>query len=128
MAHPLAFSEGPFPTDQRDQMEESSSDLHDKSGLSSILKSLEEKAIKFLKDELKKFVRYLDQNYPECSEPQLEEDNDLGSDGQMQKTCGREGALMITLYILRTMKQNDLADMLEKSKSLITFCTCTVLC
>ncbi|XP_072567028.1 uncharacterized protein [Paramormyrops kingsleyae] len=114
MEIPLNFREGPFPTDQRDQMEECSSDLHDKSGLSSILKSLEEKAVKFLKDELKKFVRYLDQNYPECSEPQLEEDNDLDSDGQMQKTCGRGGALKITLYILRTMKQNDLADMLEK--------------
>uniref|UniRef100_A0A3B3QLT5 NACHT domain-containing protein n=1 Tax=Paramormyrops kingsleyae TaxID=1676925 RepID=A0A3B3QLT5_9TELE len=32
----------------------------------------------------------------------------------MQKICGREGALKITLYILRTMKQNDLADMLER--------------
>ncbi|XP_072566830.1 protein NLRC3-like [Paramormyrops kingsleyae] len=61
-----------------------------------------------------KFKRYLDQNYPECSESQLEEDNDLDSDGQMQKTCGRDGALKITLYILRTMEQNDLADMLEK--------------
>ncbi|XP_048859280.1 uncharacterized protein LOC125726904 isoform X8 [Brienomyrus brachyistius] len=111
---PINFREGPFPTDQRDQMEECSSDLHDKSDLSAISKSLQEKAVKFLKDELKKFVRYLDQNYPECSEPQLEEDNDLDSDGQMQKTCGREGALKITLYILRTMKQNDLADMLEK--------------
>ncbi|XP_048858150.1 uncharacterized protein LOC125725334 isoform X2 [Brienomyrus brachyistius] len=111
---PINFREGPFPTDQRDQMEECSSDLHDKSDLSAISKSLQEKAVKFLKDELKKFVRYLDQNYPECSEPQLEEDNDLDSDGQMQKTCGREEALKITLYILRTMKQNDLADMLEK--------------
>ncbi|XP_072567754.1 protein NLRC3-like [Paramormyrops kingsleyae] len=68
-----------------------------------------------------KFKRYLDQNDPECSEPQLEEDNDLDSDGQMQKTCGREGALKITLYILRTMEQNDLADMLEKSKSCTSF-------
>ncbi|XP_072564237.1 NLR family CARD domain-containing protein 3-like isoform X3 [Paramormyrops kingsleyae] len=39
----------------------------------------------------------------------------------MQKTCGREGALKITLYILRTMEQNDLADMLEKSKSCTSF-------
>ncbi|XP_048866892.1 NLR family CARD domain-containing protein 3-like isoform X2 [Brienomyrus brachyistius] len=82
--------------------------------LSSIFKLLEKKAQTFLKDELMKFKRYLDQNDPECSEPQLEEDNDLDSDGQMQKTCGREGALKITLYILRTMEQNDLADMLEK--------------
>ncbi|XP_048855900.1 NACHT, LRR and PYD domains-containing protein 12-like isoform X5 [Brienomyrus brachyistius] len=115
----LNFREGPFPTDQRDQMEDCSSDLHDKSGLSSILKSLEEKAMKFLKDELKTFVRYLDQNYPECSEPQLEEENDLDCDGQIQKTSVREVALKITLYILRTMKQNDLADMLEKRQLML---------
>ncbi|XP_072570489.1 NACHT, LRR and PYD domains-containing protein 3-like isoform X2 [Paramormyrops kingsleyae] len=121
MEPPFAFREGPIPTDQRDQMEECSSDLHDKSGLSSILKSLEENAVKFLKDELKKFVRYLDQNYPECTEPLLEEDNDMDSDGQMQKTCGREGALKITLYILRTMKQNDLADMLEKRQLMLQY-------
>uniref|UniRef100_A0A3B3RUF2 B30.2/SPRY domain-containing protein n=1 Tax=Paramormyrops kingsleyae TaxID=1676925 RepID=A0A3B3RUF2_9TELE len=64
-------------------------------------------------------------NYPECSEPQLvEKPNDLDSDDQVQKICGREGALKITLYILRTMKQNDLADILEKSKSFIAFCSC----
>ncbi|XP_072567277.1 uncharacterized protein [Paramormyrops kingsleyae] len=118
MEPPIALREGPFPTGERDQMEECSSDQHDKLDLSKILQSLEEKAVKFLKDELKKIMRYLDWNYPECSEPQLEEDNDLDSDGQMQKTCGREGALKITLYILRTMDQNDLADMLEKRRLL----------
>ncbi|XP_072573892.1 uncharacterized protein [Paramormyrops kingsleyae] len=112
----LQFKEGPFPSVKRDQIEECSSDLLDKVGLSSILKSLEENAVKFLKDELKEITRYLGQNYPECSEPQLEEDNDLESDGHMQNTCGREGALKITLYILRNMKQDDLADMLEKRK------------
>nr|XP_023662119.1 NACHT, LRR and PYD domains-containing protein 3-like [Paramormyrops kingsleyae] len=79
--------------------------------------SLEENAVRYLKDELKKITRYLDKNYPECSEPQLE-GNDLDSDGQMQKTCAREGALKITLYILRAMKQNDLADILEKRRLL----------
>uniref|UniRef100_A0A3B3S399 B30.2/SPRY domain-containing protein n=1 Tax=Paramormyrops kingsleyae TaxID=1676925 RepID=A0A3B3S399_9TELE len=71
-------------------------------------------------------VLYLDQNDPECSEPPLEEDSDLDSDGQMQKTCGREGALKITLYLLRTMEQNDLADMLEKSKSCTSFSVCLI--
>ncbi|XP_048856622.1 NACHT, LRR and PYD domains-containing protein 12-like [Brienomyrus brachyistius] len=124
MEPPHAFREGPFPTDQRDQMEECSSDLHDKSGLSSILKSLEEKAMQFLKEELKTFVRHLDQNYPEFSEPQLEEDNALDCDGQMQKTSVREVALKITLYILRTMKQNDLADMLEKRQLMLQEIKC----
>ncbi|XP_048853263.1 NACHT, LRR and PYD domains-containing protein 3-like isoform X2 [Brienomyrus brachyistius] len=119
MEQPLHFREGPFPTDQRDQMEECSSDLHDKSGLSSILKSLEEKAMKFLKEELKTFVRHLDQNYPECSEPQLEEDNDLDCDGQTQKTSVREVALKITVYILRIMKHNDLADLLDKRQLML---------
>ncbi|XP_048859327.1 NACHT, LRR and PYD domains-containing protein 12-like isoform X3 [Brienomyrus brachyistius] len=96
MPHPFNFSEGPFPTDKRDQMEECSSDLHDKSGLSSILK--------FPKDELKNCVSYLDQNYPECSEPQLEEDNDPN-----------------TLYILRTMEQNDLADVPEKREFMLQY-------
>ncbi|XP_048859223.1 NACHT, LRR and PYD domains-containing protein 12-like isoform X2 [Brienomyrus brachyistius] len=119
MNPPLAFREGPFPTDQRDQMEDCTSDLHDKSGLSSILKSLEEKAMKFLKEELKTFVTHLDQNYPEFSEPQLEEDNALDCDGQMQKTSVREVALKITLYILRTMKQDDLADLLDKRQLML---------
>ncbi|XP_072562585.1 protein NLRC3-like [Paramormyrops kingsleyae] len=119
MRPPLEFRKGPFHTDQRDQMEGCSSDLQEKPGLSSILKSLEENAVRFLKDELKKITRYLDQNYPECSESQLEKDNDLDSDGQMQKTCGREGALKITLYILRTMDQNDLADLLQKRHLLL---------
>ncbi|XP_072562905.1 protein NLRC3-like isoform X1 [Paramormyrops kingsleyae] len=128
MEHPLFnYRNEPFPIDQRDQMEECSSDLQEKPGLSSILKILEENTVRFLKDELKMITRYLDQNYPECSEPQLEENNDLDSDGQMQKTCGREGALRITLYILRTMERNDLADMLEK-RHLLSQCQCTIKC
>ncbi|XP_048855932.1 protein NLRC3-like [Brienomyrus brachyistius] len=127
MHQPLNFREGPLPTDQRDQMAECRSDLQDKPGSSSILKSLEENAVRFLKDELKKIMRYLDQNYPEFSGPQLEEDNDLDSDGQMQKTCGREGALKITLYILRTMEQNDLADRLEK-RHLLSQCQRRIKC
>ncbi|XP_048854101.1 NACHT, LRR and PYD domains-containing protein 3-like isoform X2 [Brienomyrus brachyistius] len=127
MGNPLNFREGPFPTDQRDQMKGCISDVQDKPSLSSILKSLEENAVRFLKDELKKITRYLDQNYPEFSEPQLEENNDLDSDGQMQKTSVREGALKITLYILRTMKQNDLADRLEK-RHLLSQCQHRIKC
>uniref|UniRef100_A0A8C9QXI0 NACHT domain-containing protein n=1 Tax=Scleropages formosus TaxID=113540 RepID=A0A8C9QXI0_SCLFO len=72
--------------------------------------------VKFLRDELNKFKRNLSQDYPACSEPQ--DDNDLDSEAEIQKLCGREGALKITLYILGTMNQKDLADTLEKSKFL----------
>ncbi|XP_048856839.1 NACHT, LRR and PYD domains-containing protein 3-like [Brienomyrus brachyistius] len=109
----INFREEPFPTDQRDRVIRCNSHPH-KGDLSSIFKLLEEKPQMYLKDELMKFKRYLDQNDPECSEPQLEEDNEMDSDDQMQKICGREGALKITVYILRNMEQNDLADMLEK--------------
>ncbi|XP_072567760.1 NLR family CARD domain-containing protein 3-like [Paramormyrops kingsleyae] len=140
MDRSISFSEGRFPTDQSVLMERADSPVPscvsmktdrsmDRSiGFTYILgcqlpntQLLEKKAQKFLKDELMKFKRYLDQNDPECSEPQLQEDNDLDSYGQMQKTCGREGALKITLYILRTMEQNDLADMLEKRHLLLQY-------
>nr|XP_023663263.1 uncharacterized protein LOC111841618 isoform X1 [Paramormyrops kingsleyae] len=85
--------------------------------LSSIFQSLEENAVKFLKNKLKMFKKYLSQDYPACCEPQMEDDSVLDSDGKMQKICGREGALKITLYILRTMNQMDLADRLEHSKN-----------
>ncbi|XP_048856840.1 NLR family CARD domain-containing protein 3-like [Brienomyrus brachyistius] len=122
----IYFRKRRFPTDQRDRVNRCNSHPH-KADLSSIFKLLEEKAQMFLKDELMKLKRYLDQNDPECSEPQLEEDNDLDSDGQMQKTCGREGALKITQYILRTMEQNDLAHMLEK-RHLLLQCQHTIKC
>nr|XP_023684974.1 uncharacterized protein LOC111852867 [Paramormyrops kingsleyae] len=122
----IYFRDEPFPSHQRGREKRCNSHPH-KGDLSSIFKLLEEKAQMFLKDELMKFKRYLDQNDPECSEPQLEEDNDLDSDGQMQKTCGREGALKITLYILRTMEQNHLADMLEK-RHLLSQCQRTIKC
>ncbi|XP_072567655.1 NLR family CARD domain-containing protein 3-like [Paramormyrops kingsleyae] len=126
MGEPISFREGPFLTDQRGREKRCNSQPH-KGDLSSIFKLLEKKAQMFLKDELMKIKRYLDQNDPECSELQLEEDNDLDSDGQMQKTCGREGALKITLYILRTMEQNDLADMLEK-RHLLSQCQHIIKC
>nr|XP_023670148.1 NACHT, LRR and PYD domains-containing protein 3-like isoform X3 [Paramormyrops kingsleyae] len=126
MEHPRHFRGGPIPPDQRDQVERCNSDPHE-GDLSSVFKVLEEKAQMFLKDELRRFRRSLDQNDPECPEPQLEEDSDLDSDGQMQKTCGREGALKITLYILRTMEQNDLADRLEK-RHLLSRCQHRIKC
>uniref|UniRef100_A0A8C9SK18 B30.2/SPRY domain-containing protein n=1 Tax=Scleropages formosus TaxID=113540 RepID=A0A8C9SK18_SCLFO len=77
-----------------------------------------DRAVKFLRDELHKFKSSLSQDYPACFEPQ--DDNDLDNEAETQKICGREGALKITLYILRTMNRKDLADTLEKSKNFLS--------
>ncbi|XP_029108774.1 NACHT, LRR and PYD domains-containing protein 3-like [Scleropages formosus] len=82
--------------------------------LSTTFKLIEDHAVRFLKDELRKFKRYLSQDYPTCLE--LQTDDVLDSEAKIQKSYGREGALKITLYILRTMNQKDLADRLEKNE------------
>ncbi|KPP57726.1 hypothetical protein Z043_124525, partial [Scleropages formosus] len=81
---------------------------------------LEESAMNFLKDELNKFKRNLSQDYPACFEAQ--DNNDLDSEAAIQKSCATEGALKITLYILRTMNQKDFAETLEKSKNCAIMC------
>ncbi|XP_029107788.1 NACHT, LRR and PYD domains-containing protein 3-like [Scleropages formosus] len=112
MDQPIRFQQGQVSTDGRNQLKRCDS-AHQQVDLSAVFKSLEDKAVKFLRDELNKLKRNLSQDYPACLEPQA--DNDLDSEAEIQKMCGREGALKITLYILRTMNQKDLADTLEKS-------------
>ncbi|XP_029109067.1 NACHT, LRR and PYD domains-containing protein 3-like [Scleropages formosus] len=116
MEHPLNFQQEQVSTAGRNQLKRCDL-MHQQMNLSAVLKSLEDKAVKFLRDELNKFKRNLSQDYPACSEPQ--DDNDLDSEAEIQKLCGREGALKITLYILGTMNQKDLADTLEKNELLM---------
>ncbi|KAI4875967.1 hypothetical protein NFI96_022100, partial [Prochilodus magdalenae] len=66
---------------------------------------LEHKAISLMKVELKRFKRLLSNGYPACSDREVEDDDD-------QKSA-REGVLNITLNILRTMKQTNLANRLQ---------------
>ncbi|KAM9486564.1 NLR family CARD domain-containing protein 3-like isoform 1-T3 [Clarias gariepinus] len=71
----------------------------------SIFKELEHKAITLLKKELDRFQNVL---YPEdavCSERDMKNEEDL--------SCVRDGALKITLYILRNMGLTSLADTLQ---------------
>ncbi|KAM6945656.1 protein NLRC3-like [Aplochiton taeniatus] len=67
----------------------------------------------FVKIELKRFQKILSPDYPECLESQREE--------KEQRSSAREGALKITLHLLRNMKQQELADILENK-------TCAVVC
>uniref|UniRef100_W5KDW0 B30.2/SPRY domain-containing protein n=1 Tax=Astyanax mexicanus TaxID=7994 RepID=W5KDW0_ASTMX len=61
---------------------------------------LQQKFISLVKNELNTFKKLLSPDYPACSEREEEEDQ-------------REGVLMITLHILRNMKQTDLANTLQ---------------
>ncbi|KAM6945434.1 uncharacterized protein FYW47_017742 isoform 2-T2 [Aplochiton taeniatus] len=73
--------------------------------LASIFTLLEENMMTFVKIELKRFQKILSPDYPECLESQREE--------KEQRSSAREGALKITLHLLRNMKQQELADTLE---------------
>ncbi|KAI4872034.1 hypothetical protein NFI96_006517 [Prochilodus magdalenae] len=66
---------------------------------------LEHKVISLVKRQLKMFVKLLSLEYPACSEREVEDKEDqLGV---------RDGALKITLTVLRNMDQTDLANMLQ---------------
>ncbi|XP_036419166.1 LOW QUALITY PROTEIN: NACHT, LRR and PYD domains-containing protein 12-like [Colossoma macropomum] len=65
---------------------------------------LEHKVISVVKNQLKRFVKLLNLNYPACSEREVENEEDQ---------IVREGALKITLHLLRNMNQTDLANTLQ---------------
>ncbi|XP_036419184.1 NACHT, LRR and PYD domains-containing protein 12-like isoform X2 [Colossoma macropomum] len=72
--------------------------------MESIFKELEHKVISLVKKQLKRFVKLLNLDYPACSEREVEDE-----EGQSV----REGALKITLHVLRNMNQTDLANTLQ---------------
>ncbi|XP_071028943.1 NLR family CARD domain-containing protein 3-like isoform X3 [Oncorhynchus clarkii lewisi] len=72
---------------------------------------LEENIMTFVKNELKMFKRILSPELPE------------GFENEKQESSAREGALKITLHVLRKMNQKELADTLEKySDELAVIC------
>ncbi|XP_032364285.1 NACHT, LRR and PYD domains-containing protein 12 isoform X2 [Etheostoma spectabile] len=74
--------------------------------LDSIFMLLEENIVTFVKNELKKILKLLSPDYPECPEShRVGEDEDQRS--------SREAFLKITQYFLRRMKQDELADRLQ---------------
>ncbi|KAM9475929.1 NLR family CARD domain-containing protein 3-like [Clarias gariepinus] len=76
--------------------------------LDSIFKELERKVITLIKNELKRFRKILSPDYPACTEREVEDEEDLHS--------VREGALKITLHVLKNMNLSDLANtLLNKS-------------
>ncbi|XP_051798324.1 NLR family CARD domain-containing protein 3-like [Acanthochromis polyacanthus] len=78
--------------------------------LDSIFMVLEENISTFVKKELKKIQKVLGPDYPECSESQREDEEELEDEEQ---TRSREMFHHITVLFLRRMKQEKLADRLQ---------------
>lgn len=83
---------------------------------------LEENIVTFMTNELKKIQRILSPDYTDCLEDRSveeEEEEEKGDsmDEQQRRSC-REAFLKITLHSLRAMKQEELADSLQNSKTL----------
>ncbi|XP_076732446.1 uncharacterized protein LOC112433505 [Maylandia zebra] len=74
--------------------------------LDSIFMLLEDNIITFVKNELKKIQKALNPNKPQCLEFQREDDE--------QRSSSREAFVKITVDFLRRMKQEELADRLQR--------------
>uniref|UniRef100_A0A8K9XYR1 B30.2/SPRY domain-containing protein n=2 Tax=Oncorhynchus mykiss TaxID=8022 RepID=A0A8K9XYR1_ONCMY len=127
---PIFFRGGDFSTEQRNQQERSESEIlsgqssqSHQTDLASIFSLLEEKIMTFVKNELKKFKRILSPELPEGFESQQQDKEVVDAEDEQQESSAREGALKITLHILRKMNQKELADTLEKySDELAVIC------
>ncbi|XP_064866959.1 LOW QUALITY PROTEIN: NLR family CARD domain-containing protein 3-like [Oncorhynchus nerka] len=121
MVQPIQFREGDFSTEQRNQQERSESEIlsvqssqSHQTDLASIFSLLEEKIMTFVKNELKMFKKILSPELPQGFESQKQDKEVEDAEDEKQESSAREGALKITLHILRKMNQKELADTLEK--------------
>ncbi|XP_042338801.1 uncharacterized protein LOC121939969, partial [Plectropomus leopardus] len=125
IGEPVYFKEGEHFSDLRGN-QKSSEVLHGQSAqqhqthLDLIFKLLEENIVTFVKNELKNIRRILSPNDPECSNIQTE-DEEVLEDEEQRRSSSREAFLKITLNFLRRMKQEELADCLQR-RSLVPLC------
>ncbi|XP_035987297.1 NLR family CARD domain-containing protein 3-like [Fundulus heteroclitus] len=82
--------------------------------LDSIFMLLEDNIVTFVKKELKKIQKVLSPDDPDCSESQRDDEEVLEGEDEEQRRSSREALMKITLNFLRRMKQEELADNLEK--------------
>uniref|UniRef100_A0AAQ4NT77 NACHT domain-containing protein n=1 Tax=Gasterosteus aculeatus aculeatus TaxID=481459 RepID=A0AAQ4NT77_GASAC len=76
--------------------------------LDSIFMLLEENILTFVKNELKKIQKVVSSDYPECLE---KEDEEVLDEEQMRS---REAFVKISVHFLRRMKQEELAERLQR--------------
>lgn len=72
----------------------------------------------FIGKELKKIQRVLSSDCPEDLENQLEDGDLLEDEDKDERRSTRDAVVKITMYFLMRMKQEQLADCLQKSKQI----------
>ncbi|KAK2842759.1 hypothetical protein Q5P01_012959 [Channa striata] len=82
--------------------------------LDSIFMLLEDNIVTFVKNQLKEIQRVLRADYPECSKSQREDEEVLDSEDEEQRRSSRESLVKITVNFLRRMKQEELADCVQR--------------
>ncbi|XP_072563494.1 protein NLRC3-like [Paramormyrops kingsleyae] len=117
-----AVIEGASSAPEKDDQQEQAmaSGLSGEMDLSSLFQKLEDSAMTLLRDGLQKSKQYLTDACPASSESPEEDDSSLDDEDQMQESSAREGIQLITMHILRSMNQKDLADRLEKNELQVT--------
>ncbi|XP_044189040.1 NLR family CARD domain-containing protein 3-like isoform X1 [Thunnus albacares] len=113
MEPPLRFNAGRMDQESSEVPNDQSSQQHP-TGLGSIFMLLEESIVTFVKNELKKIQTVLSPDYPECLEIQREDEKVLDGEEEEQRRSSKEAFLKITLHFLRRMKQEEMADHLQR--------------
>ena len=72
--------------------------------------------VTFVKNELKKILKLLSPDYPQCLGSQREDEEVLDGEDEEQRSSSREALVKITVKLLRRMKQEELAECLQSSK------------
>ncbi|XP_052375875.1 NACHT, LRR and PYD domains-containing protein 3-like isoform X6 [Oncorhynchus keta] len=119
----IDFREGDYSTEQRTEQETTESEIlsgqssqSHQTDLASIFSLLEENCMTFVNNELKRYKRILSPELPEGFESQKQDKEVVDAEDEKQESSAREGALKITLHVLRKMNQKELADTLEKNE------------
>ncbi|XP_069376916.1 protein NLRC3 isoform X2 [Paralichthys olivaceus] len=81
--------------------------------LEAVLMALQDNMFAFVKDELKKYHRVLSPDYPECFDSLGEHEEVLDGEDEEQRSS-KEAFLKIAMSFLRKMKQDNLAECLQR--------------
>ncbi|XP_075947722.1 NLR family CARD domain-containing protein 3-like [Anarhichas minor] len=122
MIHPITFADDhPSAEDSVRQVTSGQSVKHHPTDLDLTFLELEKSIVTLVKSELKTFQRILSPDYPECLKRQSEDGEVLDGEEEEKRRSSREVFLKITLQVLRSMKQEGLADCLQ-SRTVAAIC------